>query len=407
MNQHFDPYARNYAALSVKDLLDARNACHVQLSHATNVFATAIGLYRIRATDPDAKTYIPTKEIAEKRGTLGPRTLENTVVQPWSWPCVLVFVEEWIDLKDLSSDREQRIPPFIWLEDGRVVPVCTLEGTLYEGAPKTQTGPLTFANRIIGGGYPVLSEVQGKEHVGSVGCLVTDGDRYYGLTNQHVAGSAGREIYTLIKGERSRVGISADASLRKMEFTRLYPKFAGTKTHSNLDIGLIDVDDIGQWTAQIFGLGVLGQMMDFDCETATLNWIGVPVVAHGATSGRIEGEIKALFYRYRTVNGTDYVSDFLIGGRGKEALATAPGDSGTLWCVDPIVFGAPARASAQKAEAAPVKARALPVRYRPLAVEWGGQKLELPSGDRFTQVALASAVALARQLLDDPVFATS
>src|SRR5207245_9994605 len=90
MNQHFDPYARNYAALSVKDLLDARNACHVQLSHSTNVFATAIGLYRIRDTDPDGKTYVAAKEVADLRGTLGPRTLENTVVQPWSWPCVLV-----------------------------------------------------------------------------------------------------------------------------------------------------------------------------------------------------------------------------------------------------------------------------------------------------------------------------
>jgi hypothetical protein len=35
----------------------------------------------------------------------------------------------------------------------------------------------------------VLTDVQGKEHIGSVACLVTDGGRYHALTNQCVAGS--------------------------------------------------------------------------------------------------------------------------------------------------------------------------------------------------------------------------
>ena len=41
------------------------------------------------------------------------------------------------------------------------------------------------------------------------------------------------------------------------------------------------------------------------------------------------------------------------------------------------------------------KARDLPQRYRPIAVEWGGQKLSGPDGDRYTQYALASSVAAA------------
>ena len=38
MSYHVDPYSHHYASLSVKDLLDARDMCHLQLSHSTNVF---------------------------------------------------------------------------------------------------------------------------------------------------------------------------------------------------------------------------------------------------------------------------------------------------------------------------------------------------------------------------------
>jgi hypothetical protein len=397
--QHFDPYARKYSSLSVKDLLDGREACHLQLSHSSNVFATAIGMYLIRSDDPDAKEYTPPSQAVAKRGRLGPRTLENSVVKPWSWPCVLVFVREWMDPHEIHGYDQQPIPPFLYLSDGRVIPVCTVLANLYEGSPARSTGPLTFTSNIIGGGYPVLSEVQGQEHVGSIACLVSDGDRYFALTNQHVAGEAGREIYTMVKGERRRVGVAATNSLRKADFKRLYPAFSGSDLQSNLDIGLINVDDVSQWTSQVFGLGVLGPLIDFDSITATLDWIGIPVLAHGGASGRMEGEIKALFYRYRTVNGTDFVSDFLIGGRGSAPLLTGPGDSGTLWCVDPLA-GCETLPLAQQTQRQGTKAKKLPERYRPIAVEWGGQKLSGPEGDQYTQYALASSLAAACAQLD-------
>src|SRR6185503_13562645 len=48
MNRDFDPNARSFSSLSVKDLLDARDAYHVHLCHLDNVFATAIGRFLIR-----------------------------------------------------------------------------------------------------------------------------------------------------------------------------------------------------------------------------------------------------------------------------------------------------------------------------------------------------------------------
>ena len=48
----------------------------------------------------------------------------------------------------------------------------------------------------------------------------------------------------------------------------------------------------------------------------------------------MRGEICALFYRFKSVAGFEYVSDVLIGPKGKASLGTRPGDSGTLWLTD-------------------------------------------------------------------------
>jgi hypothetical protein len=378
-----DPYTRRYASLSIADLLEAREAYHIHLMRMENVFATAIGLYRIRENDLDHDRYHPPAQAASReRGKKAePRTMENTVVQPWSWPCVLVFVKEWLrpGEQHKASLNGQMVPPFLDLPDGRVIPTCVVQGSLWQGTDTRLMG-YQFSKELMGGGYPVITQVQGKEHVGSVGCLVTDGVRHFALTNQHVAGEAGSEICTLIQGKSRRIGVSARRSLRSEPFENLYPGFAGSTTRSNLDAGLIDVDNLADWTAQLFGLGVLGPLAEFNCSTASLDWIGTQVVAHGAHSGDLRGEIKALFYRYRTVGGADYISDFLIGGVGKAPLMTMPGDSGTVWCVDQ----------------GPV--------YRPFALQWGGQKLD-GGESRFTQYALASSLSVVCRELDVEIVA--
>src|SRR5215475_3562002 len=89
------PPRRDYASLSIKDLLDAREAYHVHLSILNNVVATAIGRYCIHEDDwyaehpPDRPRPKNVRKIKEAR------TLANSVIRPWSWPSVLVFVKKW------------------------------------------------------------------------------------------------------------------------------------------------------------------------------------------------------------------------------------------------------------------------------------------------------------------------
>ena len=58
---------------------------------------------------------------------------------------------------------------------------------------------------MIGGGFVILSDVQGRQQVGSVGCLVTDGSVTYALTGQHVTGDPGSGI-RIRPGRKARRG---------------------------------------------------------------------------------------------------------------------------------------------------------------------------------------------------------
>ena len=87
------PPKRDFNLLTLRDLLEARHHYHVHLAHLPNVVGTAVGRYLVHEDDWYAK-HLP----STKRGTPKPRmprTLFNTVVTPWSWPCVLVFIDTW------------------------------------------------------------------------------------------------------------------------------------------------------------------------------------------------------------------------------------------------------------------------------------------------------------------------
>jgi hypothetical protein len=386
-------YTRNFHSLGLRDLLDARDQFHLHLVHKKNVIATAIGLYLIRDDDPEAQDHSLTAHSAKARGTLGVRTLENSSIRPWSWPCVLTFVSQWQELRELQTHPESVVPPFLYLEDGRIVPVCVVKAN-YSKLPARTVPSDKLQAQCCEGGMPIFVEVQGQRRMGSVGCIVSNGTDYFALTNRHVAGVGGRQVKAIINGLSSVVG-TTDSSLKldEPEFTKVYAELAGRNTVVHLDAGLVNIADVSKWRATVGGQ-MVGDMADFSAETASLDWIGSRVVAHGAASGQLQGEIRALFYRYKSVGGREYVSEFLIGSRtpksqagqsngssnngsklSREPLMTMPGDSGTLWCLDP--------------DETPEHV------LRPVALEWGGQRLNAnPSQKDYLQFCLASSVAV-------------
>lgn len=368
--------APGFAHLSLADLLRARDQFHPHLVHKRNVVGTAVGRYLIRKGDPPPGG--DDGEEAAAPRSKPPRTIEESEVRDYSWPCVLVFVSEWIDDDDFGSIGEipasDYIPKTIYLEDGKAVPVCVvLAPRIATAPPRRPTIPSAQSKGLLQGGARVESSTQGVTHPATIGCLFTDGHKVYALTSRHVAGALGEELKT---DNGITVGTTSALQLGRVPFESVYAPWSGKHTYVNLDVALVEVNDLRIWSSGIQSIGAIGPLAALSTYNLSLDLIGCPVRAYGAASGLLEGRVAALFYRYKSVGGFDYVADFLIGSRSDEALRTSPGDSGMVWVVD----------------AGDDTARPMPI-----AVQWGGTVLG--SEEQSSTFALASNLStIAREL---------
>jgi hypothetical protein len=235
---------------------------------------------------------------------------------------------------------------------------------------------------------------------------VTDGDAVYALTNRHVVGDEGRPIYSMLRGDRVQIGTSARArpdqrsQLGKKLFKDIYQGWPGERTYANVDAGLIRVDNVNYWTAQVFGVGELDDPVDLHTDTISLDLIGCPVRAFGGASGELVGRIDGLFYRYKSIGGFEYVADLLIGPLDeKTPVKTQPGDSGTLWFFDPSL-DVLKEEEREKAQAKTKREGGRARRLRPIAVQWGGQSVLDEQGEGRLQFALATCLSTVCRELD-------
>jgi hypothetical protein len=390
----FQPSDSDFAHLSLSDLMAARDLFHFELMRRPNVVATAVGRYRIRTGDswPNDKK--------QRRGT-GPRRLDNSEVRPYSWPAILVFVSQWENPQNFASHPEQMVPKTIFMENGLRVPICVILAPREDATSILAPQPIRPINNI-GPGSPIVASSQGQKYVATVCCLVTDGHTYYALTNRHVTGPAGSVVEAELGGEPRRIGVSAGRDLTRLPFSAVYPNFSVRDTFVNVDVGLIEIDDISQWTTQLRNGAVLGPMADFSTYNVSLSLVGCYVRGFGAAGGEMLGEIHGLFYRYKTSGGFEYVSDLFIGPRvtgqasGRKdrttSFATVPGDSGSLWVLEPV--------AAEHKE----KDTGDGPQLIPLAVQWGRNMLYSTSGAPPQSYALATLLSRTCELLEvDPV----
>jgi len=390
--------ARDFNALSLQDLLEAREAAHVHLARKDGVVGTAVGRYLIRGRDPNSKD--PFAVFQGNKDELGPRTLDNSVIAPWSWPCVLVFVRSWRPSSGFRDDPQNFVSPAIDLPDGREVPVCVVEAAPDTSAARPMEPSLATKSGCYSGGLPVFSEVQHFNRFGTIGCLVTDGHAVFALTAAHVAGEPGTEAKAPLNGKLSRIGIADPCQVPRQAFESVYPTLPGRYVDSCIDAGLIRLDSVRNWTGAVHGIGAVGELFSIDMNTLSISLVGTPVRAHGAGSGDIEGQIFALFYRYQALGGYDYVADLLIGApKGGPKLRTRAGDSGAVFFYDHVKAAAEAAAtkvrgkaraegaSVEEAERKAAQASRDVVKafadaedrnedppWRPLALQWGGQR---------------------------------
>src|SRR5262249_51008256 len=166
----------NYPSLSLKDLLEARDLFHYHLMIKKNVVATAVGLYRIRREDPWPSRDNP--QGGDRRKQKPRRTLFNSEIRAYSWPCIYVFVSSWEEENKLSeSNPSDVVPKTLYLPDGRTVPVCVIEARkqAYSDDLKVRFAS-DYARNLLAPGIPILNEdAQGMRRIATAGCIAKDG----------------------------------------------------------------------------------------------------------------------------------------------------------------------------------------------------------------------------------------
>ncbi len=376
---------RDYNMLSLRELIEARDHYHLHLIERQHVIGTAVGRYLIRRNEdwPSRGRTLRDIEAAERaKDGREPRTLDTSDVRPYSWPCVIVFVNE--SVKHCDLDPAEAVPPALLMPDGSRVPVCVVYAPTEPRMPLTSFAK-TSSDHAVGGGSSVLINSQGSQYFGSVGCIVTDGHTHFALTSRHVAGPKGTQVLATVRGTEQTVGQSVGLDLTHRPFRKVYPHWPSSDVFVNLDVGLIEIKNINDWTPVVHDIGVMGELADVSCDNLSLRLIDCDVIARGGASGLLKGKIKALFYRYKRVGGFEYVADCLIAPTG--TTQTVPGDSGTVWMLHAdderrSTFGGP----------------------RPLAIEWGAQRFLTDGAHRVSPFTLATFLStVCRELRVDVV----
>jgi hypothetical protein len=319
-----------------------------------NVVATAVGLYRIRKDDPWPSKKNP--HAAQAKGQKARRTLFNSEIRPYSWPCIYVFVSDWEEEALLSRDNPSDVVPrTIYLSDSRSVPVCVIEAKKQSYADDLEVRSKNiYPRNYLAPGIPVLNDhAQGLKRLATAGCLVRDGSNYYVLTNKHAIGPEGTKIKALKGYCETEIGRSSAKGITRKPLKDVYPHFSSNYQYLLMDVGLIEITDISRWKTEVRGIRPVENVLDLYDNNFTLQLIGKKVVGQSAVTGMIRGEIHGLFYRYKAMGGYEYLSDFLIGPetRGANArevketreknvgLKVHHGDSGTLLFIEHRVSG--------------------------------------------------------------------
>ena len=100
-----------------------------------------------------------------------------------------------------AQSRTAASTPFrfgaIYMPNGQKVPICVIEAERDDLRDEGEAH-YSYPASVMGGGYPVICDIQNQEHIASVACLVTDGSKTYALTNRHVVSDPGTRLSAIV-----------------------------------------------------------------------------------------------------------------------------------------------------------------------------------------------------------------
>lgn len=105
--------------------MEARDLYHYHLLNKANVVGTAIGLYLIRKEEDRPRQKSEGKQPPVKKSF--PRTLANSEVRDYSWPCILAFLRKWEPEEAFAARGRHSpahiVPKILYMPNGIAVPV--------------------------------------------------------------------------------------------------------------------------------------------------------------------------------------------------------------------------------------------------------------------------------------------
>src|SRR5262249_55724225 len=140
------------------------------------------------------------------------RTLFNSEIRPYSWPCIYVFVSEWDTEERMArEDPSDVVPSALLLPDGRAVPVCVIEARRQPDSDDVLVAPRLLHPRTpLTPGVPLVNRAaQGADRLATAGCIVSSGQSYYVLTSRHALGPAGTVIEAFRRNGIQPIGETA------------------------------------------------------------------------------------------------------------------------------------------------------------------------------------------------------
>ena len=344
---------RNFASLSTRDLLEARDLYHWHLIHKPNVVGTAIGLYRIRKSDPWPSEYRSdaSEARAQQAKPKGERTFEDSEIRDYSWPCVLVFVDRWRSPSDFAVEKgsspDQMVPKTLYMPDGRMVPVCVLKITrsrritpcFLHGTGRTTSSAAAFPSSVrrrVNRAWPV------SEDWSPTAIWSTRSPAGTSLAPRAILSAASSAATIPTSACR------ATSSSLAFRFPRCTRSFRADGRFSRWTLDSLPLRRFRDWTSQVYGLPPVGTLADLSERNISTRLINADVRAYGAATGHWWSHRGALLppSKHRRLRRCHRFLDRARAGNA----ALAARDSGTIWHF------------VQKDGV-----------LRPLALQWGGQ----------------------------------
>ncbi len=143
----------------------------------------------------------------------------------------------------------------------------------------------------LGGGLPLQVKIQQDWHFATIGCLVSDGNTTYALTARHACGAPNTPVFAQLRGGLVPIGVSSEKQVTRKLFSEVYPGLPLRQTWLGLDVGLVQLEDIRDWTPNIYGMPKIKPIFDIYEQNLSLRkLIDRPVFAMGAASGLLSGQ---------------------------------------------------------------------------------------------------------------------